>query len=670
MDYLDIDLPMERRFSVEKKERPMQDETESKEEKAESGGLTQEELVSRIGESIKEEKVIPCHWAVNQIEKLLAEGKLESDLTERFIAVLEKVKPAIDEYSTFLEYKIEALRILRNSYMDVAIRESIDDYLKEMSDNFESDIRRDNDLADSLFHKLGRESDIQERQEAVHRKKEAMEGAQSELLAQLEAITPGLGMFYQTLEQKTIPLPAEAAELNFSEAPASRLAKSLIRQHNLEVRFAKARLYRRYSLLDNEEFIEKQKAYENSKEEYLRAGGSHKDFDLELADVDYAEDILTPVCDKGEVFDPDEELLLLKKKRSPEALAEYKEKLAYQREGLAALHETLLHVFRIQPDWSTDQLEDIIQGYTSEYAFSDKQLTEIRKTFERINQQKSLIREFLAEHTEPDKIYEKLFGKVPVGKVELTLSPLMVYLRVFNPEDYTFAYVYGDSTSQNMSSREIAEETRQAELSGGYATTLSKYGLKIVLEKVREERGREWAEEVFDHEEQHVFYSFFSYFYSKLYKENLLQEHISPEKRAQLFSKLVLDFRVRAEMHAADEILAYSKGKRDPAEIQDILTRSKKKNGIYNFLADDKKRIYATLKEWKEKETLPSGEIDELKKTAIKMLNKDYKHLIKDGINIADRLIKIYGKEGTIALLTSEPLRTWSKLEKRLDLKE
>src|SRR3989344_981872 len=79
---------------------------------------------------------------------------------------------------------------------------------------------------------------------------------------------------------------------------------------------------------------------------------------------------------KGEIFDPEKEVMnILKAPREKRGtkLFEFQEKLAFQKEGLAKMQETLINNIRINPDMALEKLYGIVNDNAQKFALSEGQ---------------------------------------------------------------------------------------------------------------------------------------------------------------------------------------------------------------------------------------------------------------------------------------------------------
>ena len=143
---------------------------------------------------------------------------------------------------------------------------------------------------------------------------------------------------------------------------------------------------------------------------------------------------------------------------------------------------------------------------------------------------------------------------------------------------------------------------------------------------------------------------------------------------AELFSSLKSyhrrNRRDKADVRAADEILAYVAGGADDADIVNILLRSKKQGGLYDYAYREKQKNWHSLLPLYGAEKI-SGREATLLTTCFNSARDEiyideYKQLIMNGVTALTSLAEHVGKEEAIAMLTHEPLSKWEKTVDRI----
>lgn len=364
-----------------------------------------------------------------------------------------------------------------------------------------------------------------------------------------------------------------------------------------------------------------------------------------------------------EIFDPKEEMKKIKKlprEEKREALAEYKEKLARQKEGLAGLQDRLISVIRKNPDISHQDFTEIIEKEGKELKLTEGQKFIARTFFSSYELKHGEIKKIRADYPDDVQLFKKLFGKEPKGKIEVIEGPIMLYFRCFNPEDY--APIDSGAFIEN---RELTKEEWEVANKSGAITVIKSLvpGLEssLVAENTQE-IPPESRKKIFIHEEQHVIKHFF--------REALIRAEIEEElppfetnDEARLFSERLFRYwREGAEHLVKDEILAYMKSGENSDFTFEKLTKTAEQKGLYDFLQEirekDVPKFINKNSEYKEI----------FAKAAKTVLEDEYKALIKRGIIFYKFLVTRMGyfPDRAISLLMTEPLIKWPKVVRRL----
>ena len=150
-----------------------------------------------------------------------------------------------------------------------------------------------------------------------------------------------------------------------------------------------------------------------------------------------------PPIKDGEVFNPDEEVKDIRwtiKDDQRKELANFKEKLAYQKEGLARIQELLLSKIRENSGIKFEELHKLIEIYGKQYGFTDelKEISDeiLQKYIERRNR----IKEVREKYTNNRDLFNALFGRFPEGDVEVSQEMMSLVFYCDNIRD--FAYVF------------------------------------------------------------------------------------------------------------------------------------------------------------------------------------------------------------------------------------
>jgi len=362
-----------------------------------------------------------------------------------------------------------------------------------------------------------------------------------------------------------------------------------------------------------------------------------------------------------EVFDPERELAEIKtapKEEKKQKLQEFKEKLAYQKEGLARTQEELTNTIRENPDIIWKELYGKALDLLIKYgADTEENTLKTEKVLARYWWRHKHIKEAREQFPDENLLFEAVFGQLPRGKIEIMEGPITLYFRCHNLKDYaliskqTFLKNRGPSFS----------ERKSAKAEGGVSISTSlvpDLQGTIIAERARS-KFNDNQKKIYTHEEQHAI--------KRLFNERPVREMTSYKTGGSLVEWLRGGRELLAELSVKDEILAYMKeGRWDANDVFNILTKSGKKGGLYDYLTKEKSEIMAIHSKGKSRD-----EKKELIKTVKQIFETEYYKLIKDGIrSFQDLTDNGYTKEQTIALLNVEPLSKWSKVVKRLTKKQ
>jgi len=372
-----------------------------------------------------------------------------------------------------------------------------------------------------------------------------------------------------------------------------------------------------------------------------------------------------PVITPGEIFDPEAALKRVRKfpkKEQSQELKEFKEKLAYQKEGLARIQEQLIIAIRKNPDASTGQLYEIVRDFGPRYGLTEAQKETAKSMLQTYVEKHKRVREIRGQCPDDDDLWFALFGNIPRGRIEVIEGPMTLYFRCHDIVDY--GLIYSQSFLQN---RQITQEDeRVANMSGGVSvgTSLAK-GLDgtIIAENAEGRPFEGYAKGTFLHEEQHAMKKLFR---EELTKNNALQElkaSKTDEEREAAMRHYFQWLRHNEEGRAKDEIFAFLKdGFHSPQDTLKYLTESKEEGGLYDYFANEEEGLIQFLVPKLGEKHKPL-----IQKTVQQVFVTEYRKFLEDGIGAFTALREEgYSQEQTIALLIKEPLTKWEKVVRRL----
>ena len=282
------------------------------------------------------------------------------------------------------------------------------------------------------------------------------------------------------------------------------------------------------------------------------------------------------------------------------------------------------------------------------------------------------------------ELFKDLFGRYPIGHIEIEVVFGGLYFRIFDIEDYVLAYVGSEEQS-------ISTQNRNARMSGGAKLNrkfpiLPQLSDRVILENAsilgQSSSGTR------THEEEHSIHSnlypkeLFDYsgrmriFEStnRVLNYDVFQKRIG--KYAHLLTRGVKD-------DAKTEVLAYLKTGDWRGSIATIRFALMDDNGLYNYFKDSNTEDFfrnTVLERVRaqnlriRKDGLELGEA-ELKKACSDVItnawNKDYKKTLELALDSVQALLEKYGDDPenrlkVIRLLAQEPLDKWPRLVKIL----
>ena len=366
----------------------------------------------------------------------------------------------------------------------------------------------------------------------------------------------------------------------------------------------------------------------------------------------------------GEIFDPEQELKNIRKlhgKEGQKAMRQFKEKLVYQRVGLARMQETLVKEIRQQPDRDFPQLNQIVENFAVQCGFTSEQKNTAQITLGKFREKHTVIKNILESSKNTKELFNKIFGRPPKGKVEIIQGPMTIFFKCRDPKDFT--YIVTGAFQQNR--EPTTDELNNAEKFAGQKinkTRVPELDGLIIVGKYHESTSpliKAAEEDSYVHEEQHSIKELFE---SQVKLPNLKDEWFFRVKNGEKSGgesdlKRYFEYgRQQAEEIARDEILAYLKGDNFSAEE------------AYEVLAEDEhynKRMLEKKAEMIDELNRIWGKDSTaiIKKTADLVFGEDYKSLIRDGIKAFDKLKKNgLSSEQTIAILIQEPLTRWKRV--------
>ena len=413
-------------------------------------------------------------------------------------------------------------------------------------------------------------------------------------------------------------------------------------------------------------------------------------------------EVAPPPIKPGEQFFPELELKNIRslpKNEQRQALETYKEKLAYQKEGIAMMQEGFIATIRRNPDVLVPELNANLVKWAKEYGMSNDQIRVAVNILQEYLTKHRAVREFSAKHPNDQEAFEACFGVRPHGKVELVEGPITLYFRCFDSKDY--ALIHSQKflpSSETVDKKDIKNANKSAGVSIGMSRIKNLKGTIIAENQgsLDAKLDRAFSAKIFSlilgthgdelwrgtliHEEQHAIKrlfeeplrreEFFDNFWQSLNKNDM-------DGAENALKNYLRHRREEGEVRAKDEILAYLKeGVSDSATLRTLM----EKKGLYNYFKNSRKDIEDYLKGKNEmgkvffqafdlakNKDLRKGILSSFKKMDKQVFEEEYKDILKSGIDSYRTLMRSgYSQDQTIALLINEPLDKWKKVVDRI----
>lgn len=372
----------------------------------------------------------------------------------------------------------------------------------------------------------------------------------------------------------------------------------------------------------------------------------------------------------GETFRPEAELKNVLRRRGEERRERYlafKEKLAFQKEGLAAIQEKVAEAIRARPDASLGQLYEVVRDFAPRFGLTLDQKEVARQMLLAYRGKHIAVSHTRRKYQDDQELYRVLFGKPPIGQVEVIEGPMTLYVRCHAVEDYARIHSQSFLQGRDPEQKDILATSQ----SGGVSINTSLVpGLEgtIIAENAQGRPFDQEARAILTHEEQHVIKKLFresELDSDRVHRviESLVRAPDGPSRRLAVRGYLRL-IREVGEARAKDEMLAYFKDRRlAPNEILGILITPAAEGGVYDYYSEaERQDTIAHLKVLVGVES--AGLIAE---ETERVLKTEYERVLARG---AASLVILegngYSRDQATALLTTEPLRKWGKITKRL----
>jgi hypothetical protein len=364
---------------------------------------------------------------------------------------------------------------------------------------------------------------------------------------------------------------------------------------------------------------------------------------------------ITPVFKEGEIFDVHEEFANLKNYHGEEGIGkvkEFKEKLRFQRLGLASMINNLLKSLENNDNLNKDELISLLQNDIKKFALNEEQIEALAMSVDEFILENKNIKKVtnLCRDKEggvlADKLYEQIFGKLPEGEMKVIINSYSIYFQPGDNRD--FCYVASEAYKKR---RELNEDDMVfAKISAGLK--LDDYPKKnlnglIAIQNATLFNNPQVSKNIMTHERRHIVNNTIGKYFNmpdndefyRKYQEFKKNGDINNETDENWFIYLQnqnLDIKKRIK----DEICAYFYDGSSSKYISRMLLRE---DTIYTYGFNY---------------NLGSANED---------FDLEYLDIVENGIAVFEEFIKKGYKIGEIVnLLLPEPLEKWSKVLQRI----
>lgn len=415
-------------------------------------------------------------------------------------------------------------------------------------------------------------------------------------------------------------------------------------------------------------------------------------------------------------FDPEKELKKILKLPYPEkkeALKNYKKELLVQKLKISNLQRELEEEIKKNPDEGFQYYFQIVLNKAKDLKLSQKQLLLFKNVLKKYERHHKNIELALKKYKDPKDFFKACFGKGPVGKVEIAKSPVMIYLRCHNLEDFTYIYL-----RKYLKQEEQIKKTKKLEKIYGFVVkdvllkdlenSIAVENTALLNKEFQSKYISNYRLITFKHEEQHIIDSLLGKTSAPSLKKfknikriiknqistfvlfpiqvknisillplynlpNLSEKEILEKIHKKEFSKWLdeavakkyLDsFRKFLEKRAKSEILAYYKSQSITylKGIQNVILKKDPKGYNYFSLKNKKKLFQVLIK------SFPLVDRKEIARY-IYQTEKKFEKNTKEALMAAISLLKITDlkMERVVNILFTEPLSQWKKVAKRIE---
>lgn len=369
-----------------------------------------------------------------------------------------------------------------------------------------------------------------------------------------------------------------------------------------------------------------------------------------------------------ETFDARRELAGLKaipKTERREKLAEIKQKLSVQTEGLAQVQANIFSTIRNNPDASYDDLRSAMIQQGAVYGMNERQREIGDDVLKKYIAKHEQVRGLRNQYSDDRELFKALFGRSPKGEVEVVDGPMTFYFKCRDVNDFALIRSQSFIEGREPTAGEVAAAAHYGGLAG-VSTLIPGINGSVMAENSSHEvfqKSPGQSDTVRTHEEQHVMNHLFAEQFDEA-RDVIGRFH---EAKTQGEKEVAVEdylryFQQKAEEESRDEILAYFKDGRSLDEILTTLSLKKDEGGGYDFLVEDR-----AMGEYNVAVLFGEEFQSFARSKASKMYDAEYRDHLKTALQSVERLTKSgYDRDKAIALLVHEPLSRWDKVTGRL----
>lgn len=384
------------------------------------------------------------------------------------------------------------------------------------------------------------------------------------------------------------------------------------------------------------------------------------DFDY-LLEIDFQEQLndTPPLTGYSGNFSPSEELQKIKdlpKEQRREALATFKEDLARQRKGLAAMRVFIERSIKFNHDIPKEKLTELVEKFSEQYRFDEHQQSIAEATIDNYYKSRQKVLKIREEFPDNHDLVKELTG-VELDKnekIDISVGPASIDIYA---DGANIAKLHGDPPGQapkldgfasfgkNFTNYTVIKNQKQSKLDS-------------LLNKTNEKE-----QKTLDHEHEHVKNTLLrqinidGYLSLDILKNKTAYiNQPDPELKKVLLEDYLHNYQNLALERARDEITAKLQNY-TLTELRNNLNVNffSNRGGSYDYLF--KKRNQAEFKD------------DPLyQETVEKILVKEYRDIIQKAVNSYAALVEAgdFSTQEAIALLTDKSIKKWPKTIQRL----